>query len=81
MDMTPLQCRTARAALDWSQVQLAEAAKVRQETVSGFERGSDARRSTVDKLRSALEAGGVVFVGNGEASIAGGPGVRLKGSA
>jgi predicted transcriptional regulator len=68
----------ARAALEWSQGDLAEAAKVRQETVSGFERGSDARASTVAKMREALEGGGVIFISAGEASIAGGFGVRLK---
>jgi transcriptional regulator with XRE-family HTH domain len=73
--MTPIQCRMARAALDWSQQQLADAAKVRQVTVSEFERGSDARRSTIEKLRNALERGGIVFVA---ADAAGGPGVRLR---
>lgn len=81
MEMTPEQCRMARAALQWSQGELASAAKVRQETVSGFEAGKDSRRSTVAAMRSALEMAGVVFVGAGEASLAGGPGVRLKGSA
>lgn len=81
MDMTPEQCRMARAALQWSQGDLANAAKVRQETVSGFEGGNDSRRSTVEAMRRALESAGVVFVSVGEASLAGGPGVRLKGSA
>lgn len=77
--MTPIQCRMARAALDVSQGALAQAAGVRQVTVSDFERGdSDARRSTVEKLRTALEAKGVVFVTAGEASLSGGAGVRLK---
>lgn len=75
--MTPVQCRMARAAVEWSQQQLADAAKVRQVTVSEFERGSDARRSTIEKLREALSAAGVVFLGDGEASLSGGTGVRL----
>lgn len=79
MDMTPDQCRMARAALQLSQGQLAKAADVRQETVSGFEGGNDSRRSTVDKLQRELERRGVVFVANGEASLSGGPGVRLRG--
>jgi transcriptional regulator with XRE-family HTH domain len=69
----------ARAAVEWSQSDLAESAKVRQVTVSEFERGSDARRSTVEKLQQALEGAGVVFVGPGEASLSGGAGVRFKG--
>lgn len=68
----------ARAAVGWSQGDLAKAAKVRQETVSGFEGGSDSRRSTVAAMRSALEAQGVMFVAAGEASLNGGPGVRFK---
>jgi transcriptional regulator with XRE-family HTH domain len=79
MEMTPVQCRLARAALEWSQQQLADSAGVRQATVSKFEMGSDARRSTVDKLRSTMEAAGVVFIAAGEASLGGGAGNRLKG--
>lgn len=78
MELNPEQCRMARAALQWSQSDLAAKAGVRQETVSGFEGGNDARRSTVQTIREALEAGGVLFVGAGEASIAGGAGVRMK---
>lgn len=78
MDMSPMQCRMARAALQWSQNDLAKAAKVRQETVSGYEGGNDSRRSTVEAMRSALEAAGVVFVGAGETSLSGGAGVRLR---
>jgi transcriptional regulator with XRE-family HTH domain len=76
--MTPEQCRMARAALEWSQSDLANNAKVRQVTVSEYERGSDARRSTVEKLREALEAGGVIFFAAGDGVPAGGPGVRLR---
>jgi transcriptional regulator with XRE-family HTH domain len=78
MDLTPLQCRLARTVLDWPQQRLADEAKVRQTTISDFERGSDARRSTIEKLKAALEGAGVVFIGAGEASLSGGPGVRLK---
>lgn len=77
MDMTPIQCRMARAALEWSQQQLADAAVVRQVTVSDYERGSDARRSTIAKLKTAMEQAGVVFIGATEASMGGGAGVRI----
>ena len=64
----------ARAALDWSTTDLARAAEVGPATVNRFETGRDARISTVEKLRSALEAAGVVFIPeNG-----GGAGVRLR---
>ncbi len=75
--MTPDQCRMARAGLRWSVVDLGKRADVRPNTVSNFERGGDAFRSTVRALRLALEAGGAVFVPAGEASLDGGPGVRI----
>ena len=67
----------ARSALGWSVRDLAGHADMSLNTVSHFERGGDAYRSTVDALRAALEAAGVVFVGVGEASLSGGAGVRL----
>lgn len=64
----------ARAALAWSTQELATRAGVGLNTVNRFEAGQDARVSSVDKMRSALEAAGVIFVPeNGE-----GPGVRLR---
>ncbi len=76
--MTPLQCRMGRAALGWSQSDLAKAANVRQETVSGFESGGDSRRSTVSAMRLEMEIAGVVFLAAGEASLSGGEGVRAR---
>jgi transcriptional regulator with XRE-family HTH domain len=67
----------ARAALGLSIIDLGKAAGVRAATVSNFESGGDAYASTIAKLRSALEDRGVVFVGDGEASLTGGAGVRL----
>lgn len=67
----------ARAALGLSINDLAALAEVRAMTLSNFERGGNCFASTVAKLRKALEAGGVRFVSDGEASLAGGPGVRL----
>jgi transcriptional regulator with XRE-family HTH domain len=64
----------ARAALSWSTATLAEAAGVGLNTVNRFEAGADARLSSVEKMKAALEAAGIEFIpGNG-----GGPGVRLK---
>ena len=72
--MTPTQCRMARAALEWRAADLARAANVGANTVNRFETGRDARISTVEKLRSALEAAGVVFLAeNGD-----GAGVRFR---
>lgn len=79
MSMTPHQCRMARAALGWSSIKLAETAQVRQATVSNFETGGEALASTITKLRAALEAAGVIFIAESEASLRGGVGVRLRG--
>jgi len=71
--ITPSQCRAARGLLDWSQQQLAEAARVGVVTVRQFEGGgAQPRNATLEVLRRALEAAGVELT-NGE-----GPGVRLR---
>jgi transcriptional regulator with XRE-family HTH domain len=64
----------ARAALDWSTTDLARAANVGVNSVNRFETGRDARISTVEKLRSALEVAGVAFI----AENGGGVGVRFR---
>jgi transcriptional regulator with XRE-family HTH domain len=65
--MTPAQCRAARALLDWSQPNLAEAAGLGLSTVVDFERS---RRPVPDKtlaaIRSALEGAGVRFRVDGD---------------
>jgi len=76
--MTPAQCRAARGLLDWSQQQLADAARVGIVTVRQFEAAAaKPRNSTLDVLCRAFESAGVIFLAeNGE-----GPGVRLRKSA
>ena len=73
--MTGVQCRMARAALGWNAQKLATKAGVGINTVNRFESGAcQPRGVTLDALRGALEAAGVIFVEeNGE-----GPGVRLR---
>jgi transcriptional regulator with XRE-family HTH domain len=63
-----------RAALGWSTSELAREANLGGNTVNRFESGQDARVSSVDKMRSAMEAAGVEFI----AENGGGPGVRLR---
>ncbi len=60
--MTPFQCRMARAALDWSRVDLARRAGVGMETIYRFERGRPPHARTVAKIREALEAEGLLFL-------------------
>jgi transcriptional regulator with XRE-family HTH domain len=69
--------RAARALLGWSQVELSTAAGVSLPTIKRLEPGDGAltgSHQTIDAIRRALEAAGVIFVPeNGE-----GPGVRLR---
>ena len=63
----------ARAALNWTQNQLADASHVGIITVRNFELGkSQPNKSTLHLLRQALEAEGIEFT-NGDA-----PGVKLR---
>lgn len=73
--ITSAQCRAGRALIDWSQQQLADAAKVGVVTVRQFESGgSQPRNATLEVIQRALEAAGVEFIDqNGH-----GPGVRLR---
>jgi transcriptional regulator with XRE-family HTH domain len=74
-EMTPAQCRAARALLDWSQQRLAESARVSDATIRNFEGGKSApQNATLDVLCRALESAGVIFVEENGA----GPGVRLR---
>lgn len=78
--LTAGQIRAARGLLDWSQPQLAEAAKLSLPTVRRMEGVIGPSRSTVanvEAIRRAFEEAGVVFLGAGEIS-SGGSGVRFK---
>ncbi|MCJ2099490.1 helix-turn-helix domain-containing protein [Methylobacterium sp. E-046] len=72
--MKPFQCRMARAALGWTTQDLAREASVGVNTINRFEAGQDARVSSVDKIRLALESAGLEFIPeNG-----GGAGIRFR---
>ncbi|WP_232830405.1 helix-turn-helix domain-containing protein [Oceanicella sp. SM1341] len=74
VQMKPAQLRMARAATRLSVRDLAELSGVTANTISRIENGSDAKQSTLDRLRATLEKAGVEFIPeNG-----GGIGVRLK---
>jgi transcriptional regulator with XRE-family HTH domain len=72
--LTQAQCRAARALLDWTQEDLANATALSAVSIRAFERGADMRESNRKLLRFALERAGVEFIDeNG-----GGSGARLK---
>ncbi len=72
VQMRAEQLRMARAALKWSVRDLAGKSGITANTISRIENGSDAKVSTLDAIRAALESGGVEFT-NGDQ-----PGVRLR---
>ncbi|WP_051014017.1 helix-turn-helix transcriptional regulator [Pararhodospirillum photometricum] len=62
MTISAAQCRAARAMVEWSRDQLAEAAAVSKRTIVDFERGARApQRSTLAAIQRALEDAGVRF--------------------
>ncbi|TNC16503.1 helix-turn-helix transcriptional regulator [Methylobacterium terricola] len=72
------QCRAARALLDWSREDLAEASKVSRAAIADFEAGKrQVRERTVDDIREAFEKAGLEFIPeNG-----GGAGIRFRNRA
>lgn len=75
MPVTSAQIRMARAAVNWTVRELAEAAGVHRNTISNIEVGRYAGDpSTLELIQKALKKAGVDFIDeNG-----GGPGVRLS---
>jgi transcriptional regulator with XRE-family HTH domain len=74
VQMNGIQLRMARVAVGWGVRELADKAGVTANTVTRIENGADAKQSTIERLRRALEAAGIEFIDeNG-----GGPGVRLR---
>jgi transcriptional regulator with XRE-family HTH domain len=79
--ITAAQLRAARALLGIDQRQLAETASLSVPTIQRMEASEGVIRGNVDslmKLIGALEAAGIILIGEGAASSEGGRGVRLK---
>jgi transcriptional regulator with XRE-family HTH domain len=76
------QLRAARALLGIDQRKLAELSGLSLPTIQRMEGSEDVVRGNVDslmKLVGALDAAGIVLIGEGSVSHVGGRGVRLKG--
>ncbi len=56
----------ARAALNWSQLDLAARAKVGSTSVKKFELGAELRPALLEKLRRSMEEAGAVFIDDGD---------------
>jgi transcriptional regulator with XRE-family HTH domain len=79
--ITAAQLRAARALLGIDQRQLADIAGLSVPTIQRMEASEGVIRGNVDslmKLISALEAAGIVLIGEGTLSAEGGRGIRLK---
>lgn len=79
-ELTAAHIRAARALLEWTQPELAAAAKLSVPTVRRMEseRGPSASTAAnVEAVRRALEAAGVIFLQAGQ-NVLGGVGVRLR---
>jgi transcriptional regulator with XRE-family HTH domain len=79
--ITAGQLRAARAILGLDQRKLAELCGLSLPTIQRMEASEDVVRGNVDslmKLVGALEAAGIVLIGEGSVSAEGGRGVRLK---
>lgn len=79
--ITAAQLRAARALLGIDQRKLAELSALSLPTIQRMEGSEDVIRGNVDslmKLVGALEAAGIVLIGDGTSSESGGRGVRLK---
>jgi transcriptional regulator with XRE-family HTH domain len=70
--ISPAQCRAARGLLNWTQIELAEKAKVAKQTLADFEKSvRKPYDRTLHDIQKTLEDAGVEFIeGNG---------IRLKG--
>jgi len=82
--ITAAQLRAARALLGMDQRALAHAARLSVPTIQRMEASDGVIRGNVDslmKLIAALEAIGIVLIGEDAASGEGGRGVRLKRAA
>ena len=52
----------ARAALEWTTIELARQAGINANTVTKFEKGGNVTIETIAKLKAAFEKAGIVWV-------------------
>ena len=77
MAVTSAQVRMARAALNWTVRELAEASNLHRNTITNIETGKYAGDpATLAAIATVLRRAGVEFI----AENGGGPGVRLRKS-
>lgn len=82
--ITAAQLRAARALAGLDQRTIAEMSGLSVPTIQRMEASDGVIRGNVDslmKLIAALDSAGIELIGEGASSLAGGRGIRLKGSA
>lgn len=78
--ITGAQIRMARGYLRWTVRDLHEKSGVGESTIKRMEEADglpNARGNNLEAVRNAFEEAGIRFIGDREASLEGGPGVRL----
>lgn len=78
MVLSVSQCRAARALLNWTMADLAQAAGVGVMTVNRFEGGKTVSEVSIETLAAALTDAGIALISAGDSSADGGEGVRLR---
>lgn len=78
--ITSAQVRMARAGLQLTVWDLAEASGLGWATISRLERGLPVSDETLRLAAAALEKKGAIFIATGEDSMTGGAGVRFRTS-
>ena len=72
-NITPGQCKAARAFLGWSQNELADKTRVVQKTITDFERGAtNPQRRIIEDIEEIFVNAGIKFENDSE-----GQGVKL----
>ena len=70
-DIAWLQCRAARALLEWSQAELAYQARVAAKTVADFERGAtEPNPRTLARIAETRELAGIELLNDGAPACA-----------
>ncbi len=66
----PIQCKSARAMLNWSQEELAIKVECAKKTITDFEKGHRTpHHKTLRDIKIIFEEAGVKFINNGEIGV------------
>ena len=66
----PIQCKSARAMLNWSQEELAIKVECAKKTITDFEKGHRTpHHRTLKEIKIIFEGAGITFINNGEIGV------------